>query len=88
MLGKKEKETLYSFRLLDLFHTAEVELIDFIIKNNRSPHYVDDLKHYRTFLRLKKKLRKSTESVHILTELFKITNNLQVSNKSTEGEVS
>jgi len=88
MLGEKDKETLRGFRLLGLFQPCEVELIDFIAKHRRTPHYKSELKQYRTLLRLKKKLSKSSRESLVLATLFEIINKLKVSNKSTGGGVS
>lgn len=85
MLGEKEKETLRSYKLLGLFHQCERELIDFVLKTNRLPHYTKERKHYRTYLRLKKKLNRSRETLLILTSLFSAFNSMEVLSKSTGG---
>lgn len=81
MLGEKNNESLQGLSKMNTFTPSEVELIDFIIKNNRTPNYVDERKEYQVLLRLKRKLKVAKEKVLILSNLFEVLDNVTVSNK-------
>ncbi len=81
MLGENNKASLQRLSEMNTFTPSEVELIDFIVKQNRTPNYVDERKEYQVLLRVKKKLKMAKEKVLILSNFFEVLDNITVSNK-------
>lgn len=81
MLGENNTLELQRLSEINMFTASEVELISFIIKNNRLPNYVDEGREYQILRRLNKKLKTAKEKVLVLSNLFEVIDNIKVSNK-------
>lgn len=87
MLGEN-KERLMKLRLPNNLHPSEIDLINFVLKNDRLPNFVDDKKYYLILRRLHKKLNESKGKVMVISSILDIFNNIKVSNKLVGGDVS
>lgn len=87
MLGEKHNKELKKLKSMTTFTDSELELIDFITKNNRTPNYIDERRLYQVLLRLNKKLKIAKEKVLVLSSLFEILDKIKVSNKLVVGDV-
>lgn len=87
MIGENEHQELQRLKSSTIFTESEVELIDFIIQEGRTPNYVDEKNKYQILLRLKRKLKQANEKQLILSNLFQTLDNLKVSSKLVGGGV-
>jgi hypothetical protein len=87
MLGEKHNKELEKLKSMTTFTNSELELIDFITKNNRTPNYINERRLYQVLLRLNKKLKMAKEKVLVLSSLFEILDKIKVSNKLVVGDV-